>query len=94
MPGFSNWAKDLPQMKKILLKFIASFIASFIVSFIGLAACNEEQTEGDELEKIARGEYKYTLSYKSNDLFTDKLREYCTMPEEYFEMFFSAAERG
>ncbi len=69
-------------MKKVLLRFIASFIASFI----GLAACNGKQTEVDELEKIARGKCKYTLNYNSE--LSSNQREYCKMPEEYFEMFF------
>jgi len=59
------------------------------LSLLSSAACNKEQSERDELEKIARGEYKYTLNYKDNDLSTDdKQREYCKMSEENFEMFF------
>jgi len=80
-------------MRKILL----------MAGIIGLAVCSgkltPEQTEREkvreiarseayELKKIARGDYKYTLSHKDNDLFTDKLREYCKMQEKYFEMFF------
>jgi len=53
-----------------------------------LALHSEEQLEREELKKIGRGECKYTERYKDNDLFTDRLGEYCEMPEEYFEMFF------
>jgi len=73
-------------MMKILLKCI--------VSFIGLVACNKEQAERKELEKIARGDYKYTLmSYKVNELSSNQ-REYCRMPEENFEMFFLLRRRA
>jgi len=48
-----------------------------------------EQLEMEELREIARGACKYTMSYKGNELSKDyKQREYCKMPEKYFEMFF------
>jgi len=50
------------------------------------------RSEAEELKKIARGDFKYTVSYNS-ELSSEQI-EYCKMQEKYFEMFFLLRQRA